>query len=204
MVKVAAILLAAGESTRMGQLKALLPWQGSNLLECQVNSLTAGGVSRIIVVLGHRKEELACLLEGRPGLEWVHNPDYLQGKTTSLKAGLRALGEPAESAILILNVDQPRSPQTVARVVQEHAISGSLITIPTHGGKGGHPIVLSTALLPELIEVSEETAGLKAVVRRHSADTQRVELATAEVLVDLNTPDDYQRALEAQKGRTVA
>ena len=202
MARVAAILLAAGESVRMGQLKALLPWQGSTLLKHQVSSLASAGVSRTIVVLGHQREELAPLLESRPDLEWVYNPDYLQGKTTSLKAGVRALGETQEAALLILNVDQPRAPQTIARIVAKHLDSEYLITIPCYQGKGGHPIALSTALIPELLEVGEETQGLKTLVRRHQADTQRVEMEIAEVLMDLNNPEEYRRALQLVDGRT--
>ena len=85
MASVAAVLLAAGESARMGQPKALLPWCGSTLLEYQASSLSSAGIGRIIVVLGHRSKELVPLLEDRPALEWVYNRDYLIGKTTSLK-----------------------------------------------------------------------------------------------------------------------
>lgn len=202
MEKVAAILLAAGESTRMRQLKALLPWQGTTLLEHQVTALLDGGCDSAIVVLGHRHTELSPLLEGRPGAQWVHNPDYLQGKTTSLKVGLRALGDPAASCILILNVDQPRGADTIRGVIAAHSAKGQLITIPCHQGKGGHPVAVSTTLLPELTEITEETAGLKEVVRRHASETHRVELGIGELLLDLNTPEDYQKALQLVQGTT--
>ena len=86
-----AILLAAGESTRMGRLKALLPWRGQTLLEHQVSALRDGGADRVIVVLGHRADELRPLVERNQGVTWTLNPDYRQGKTTSIKAGLSAL-----------------------------------------------------------------------------------------------------------------
>ena len=197
MASVAAILLAAGESARMGQPKALLPWCGSPLLEYQASSLSSAGIGRIIVVLGHRSEELVPLLEDRPALEWVYNRDYLIGKTTSLKAGLRALGDPSEEAILVLNVDQPRSAAVIATVTEEHLRHRNLITVPCYQGRGGHPILLSTSLLPELMDITEESQGLKTVVRRHEVDTCRVVMETSQVLLDLNTPDDYQRALKA-------
>ena len=205
MAKVAALLLAAGESTRMGELKALLPWAGKTLLEHQVDALTSAGLSPIIVVLGHQADKLLPVLAPKQGVQCVRNPDYRQGKTTSLKAGLRTLQgtwtdttSPEEDAILVLNVDQPRSQATIRRVLDLYA-SGSqttLITIPTYGGKGGHPIVLSASLIGELMEVSEASLGLQAVVRRHEGETQRVELGTTEVLLDLNTTEDYQKALD--------
>ena len=196
MAAVIAILLAAGESRRMGQLKALLPWQGTSLLKHQVASLRAGGVDRVVVVLGHRSDELKAELAGIEGVAWQLNPDYLQGKTTSIKAGLSTLGTEQLDALLILNVDQPRNADVIRSLLKEHLSRGSLITIPTHNGKGGHPIILSLSLLDELREIDEETYGIKAVVQRHLDATRRVEMDTPEVLWDLNTPEEYQRVLE--------
>ena len=190
-----AILLAAGESRRMGQLKALLPWQGSTLLEHQVNALLEGGADRVVVVVGHRAEELQAKLHGKDGVSYTVNPDYLQGKTTSLKAGVLAAGDFQPAAILILNVDQPRSPETIRALLQHHQNGDYLITIPTCNGKGGHPIAISAELLSEIESIDEESQGLRAVTQRHKATTNRVEMAAVEVLWDLNTPEDYQKAL---------
>ncbi len=196
MAAVIAILLAAGESRRMGQLKALLPWRGTSLLKHQVASLRAGGVDRVVVVLGHRSDELQAELAGIEGVAWQLNPDYLQGKTTSIKAGLSTLGSEQLDALLILNVDQPRNADVIRSLLKEHLSQGSLITIPAHNGKGGHPIILSLSLLDELREIDEETYGIKAVVQRHLDATRRVEMEAPEVLWDLNTPEEYQRVLE--------
>ena len=196
MPETAAILLAAGESRRMGELKALLPWQGQTLIAHQVSALAAAGVDRIIVVLGHRHEELLPEIEGKPNTQWTLNPDYLQGKTTSIKAGLRALGHHLPETLLLLNVDQPRSADTVAELLRHHRSGLALITIPTHGGKGGHPVAFDGALLNELERINEETQGIREVVRRHQDDTRRVAMDTPEVLWDLNTPEQYRAALE--------
>ncbi|MEE3141857.1 MAG: nucleotidyltransferase family protein [Chloroflexota bacterium] len=197
MADVVAILLAAGESRRMGQLKALLPWQGVSLIKHQVASLRAGGVDQVVVVLGHRSEELKSELGDTAGVSWQLNPDYLQGKTTSIKAGLNALGTDQPQALLLLNVDQPRSAGVIRFLLEGHLSQGSLITIPTHNGKGGHPIILSPTLLDELRRIDEESFGIKAVVQRHLEGTLRVEMDSPEVLWDLNTPEEYQRVLEA-------
>ena len=230
MASIAVLLLAAGESTRMGELKALLQWQDKTLIEHQVTALASAGVSRTIVVLGHQSERLESLLKDRAGVYYVYNPDYRQGKTTSIKAGLRALksppvppltkggkgkvgSTPPEEAILVLNVDQPRSASTIRQVMELHLtplypplprgdLGGSspgrtfLITIPTYRGKGGHPVILSTSLMAELMDISEDALGLKAVVRKHEGETQRVEIDSPEILLDLNTPQDYHKALE--------
>ena len=197
MAAIVAILLAAGESRRMGRPKALLPWQGASLLEHQIASLRSGGVDRVVVVLGHQPENLKPVLEGVEGVTWQVNPDYLKGKTTSLKVGLRVLGPHSPGALLILNVDQPRSAGTIRCLLEEHLSQDRLITIPAHKGKGGHPIILSPSLINELRAIDEETLGVKAVVQRHQQSTVRVEMETPEVLLDLNTPEEYQAALQA-------
>ena len=193
-----AVLLAAGESRRMRQLKALLPWQGSTLLEHQVTALLEGGVDRVMVVVGHRASELKAKLKCKDRVSCTLNPDYLQGKTTSLKAGLRAVEEFQPGVVLILNVDQPRRPETIRDLLQHHLAGESLITIPTFNGKGGHPIAIASELLPEVGSIEEESEGLKAVTRRHQKSTARVELGTPEILWDLNTPEDYQAALHPE------
>ena len=192
-----AILLAAGESSRMGRLKALLPWRGRTLLEHQVSSLLEGGAGRVVVVLGHRADDLRPLLEGREGVAWTLNPDYLQGKTTSIKAGLSALDGEMVDDILLLNVDQPRSGEDVAKILEAHRSGGWAVTVPEYLGKGGHPIVLSAALLSELREISEETQGIKAVVRHRPEAVYRFPLDNPEILLDLNTPEQYRAAVEA-------
>ena len=197
MPGVGAILLAAGESSRMGQLKALLPWRNTTLLEHQLRSLLDGGVQLVVVVVGHDADRLKPIIEAVEGASWTLNNDYLQGKTTSLKAGVAALAGQPLSDVLLLNVDQPRNADTVRRLLERHQASSFRITIPTHGGKGGHPILIAAALFPELAEIEEESQGLKAGVRRHAEATERYELDDPSVLLDLNTPAQYQEALDA-------
>ncbi len=187
----------------MGSSKALLAWRGTTLLDHQITALGEAGVDRVVVVLGHEPEALKPRITDRQGVTWTVNPDYAQGKTTSIKAGLNALGSGdlgnnEISVILILNVDQPRSPETVREVLRRHRETGKLITIPTFKGKGGHPIALDPTLLPELCSIVEENFGVKAVVQAHADSTNRTEMPTAEVLWDLNTPEEYQAALQSK------
>ena len=195
MSKTVAILLAAGESRRMGQLKALLPWQGTSLLAHQVGVLCEAGVDGVIVVLGHRAEELKPIVVGQPKVTCVVNPDYLKGKTTSIKTGVSSLLRDNLDSLLVLNVDQPRTADTLRHLLHQHRASSALITIPTYQGKGGHPIILDASLVDELLSVQEETLGLKAVTQRHQDRMQRVEVEDPGVLQDLNTPEQYQEAL---------
>ena len=178
-------------------MKALLPWRGRTLLEHQVSALREGGADRVVAVLGHRAEELRPLLEDKDGVSWSLNPDYLQGKTTSIKAGLSAIDPETVSDILLLNVDQPRSAEDVERILREHQNRGLAITVPEYLGKGGHPIALSASLLDEMLAIDEESQGIKAVVRRRPEEVNRFPLDHNGILLDLNTPEQYRAAVES-------
>ena len=194
-MSISAILTAAGESTRMGSPKPLLPWPSGRggdvpLIQYQVSQLAAAGIDEIIVVLGPGAAEIAPLACG-PGARIVHNPDYARGKTTSIRAGLRHIGEDV-TTILLLAVDQPRPAALIGRVLDGHRLSGAAITAPRHGERGGHPIAFSASLLPELGGITEEGRGIREVIGRHSGDVHRVQIDDPAAALDLNTPDDYR------------
>ena len=252
-MRVAAILLAAGESTRMGSPKPLLPWSGATLVERQVEALLEAGVDAVCVVTGHRGDDVAAAVsqafppgassqfnsplpprasgqfksplppgdgcppqvgagEGRrkelsPGRQsgkarpagrvfTVHNPDYRLGKTTSIKAGLAALPEDVDT-IVILAVDQPRPADVTRRVLELHVEAGKPISSPRYQGHGGHPLVFSAALRPELAAISEEKAGLREVMRRHAHEINWAPFDDPVVRLDLNTPEAYEAALKS-------
>ena len=189
--KSTAILLAAGESSRMGQLKAVLPWHGSPMLDHQINSLFDGGIDEIIVVLGHQKDLLLPMLHHYKSVIPIYNRDYLSGKATSIKSGLSKINKLNTGCILLLNVDQPRSSATIQTLLQKHLSSQALITIPSFNGKGGHPIIFDISLLENLLEIEEASQGVKSVVSENQSKLQKVPLDSEEVLWDLNTPDEY-------------
>ncbi|MDP6102064.1 MAG: nucleotidyltransferase family protein [Dehalococcoidia bacterium] len=191
---ISAILLAAGESTRMGRLKALLPWQGVTLVEYQVQSLQRAGVAEVVMVVGHRGGEVEAPVKGMPGVTTVVNPDYKQGKTTSIKAGLRNISSSAVG-ILVLAVDQPRPAQVVESVIKAHLEQGALVTYPVYSGHGGHPIVFSASLLPKLLAITEGGQGLREVTLRHRESTYKLQVDSPIVTVDVNSPEDLQEAL---------
>lgn len=190
----------------MGTLKALLDWQGRSLIIHQIVALREAGADEVVVVLGHRADELQARIGANRDVyelgkvRCVVNEDYALGKTTSIKTGLWALGPPGddEASIAMLNVDQPRSASLIGRIFRaHHEARDRLITIPTCEGKGGHPIVVSRRLYGELIAIDEQTQGMRAVTERHRDATQRVELGAPELLWDVNTPEQYQAALRA-------
>ncbi len=192
-----AVLLAAGESRRMGRLKAMLPWRGITLIEHQIHSLIDAGVDQVVVVIGHEANRLKLIVDSMEGAHWVVNNDYLAGKTTSIKTGMNCLPVSRTNQVVLLSVDQPRRSDTVRILLEHHISSWNKITIPTYHGKGGHPIVLSESLLSEVANIEEESEGLLAVVRRHAEETDRFEIDDPSLIWDLNTPEEYQQALDA-------
>lgn len=197
---ITAILLAAGESARMTQAKQLLPWHGRPLLQYQIEQLQAlPEVAEIVVVLGQDAEGLRPLVPegaGPPTVTVTVNVAYREGKSTSIQAGLRALSGLGE-AILILAVDQPRPTSILRALVLAHLTNGPpwRITVPAYEGRRGHPPVFAASLVQELLATSEEREGLREVMLHHRGEVLDVPMDTPLVLTNLNTEDDYQKAL---------
>ncbi len=176
----------------MGAPKPLLRWRGTTLVEHQVSCLLEGGCDEVVVVLSHAADQVAPLLRA-DGVRAVVNPDYRQGKTTSIKAGL-ARADRSASAILLLAVDQPRTADIVRRVVRAHLGAGALITSPRYEGHGGHPLVFSAELRPELERITEENQGIREVFEAHRSDVLELHLDDPMLRLDLNTPEAYEAA----------
>ncbi len=196
---VAAVLLAAGESTRMGRPKPLLPWEGTTLVQYQVTSLLGGGVDEVCVVTGAASDAVTRLFPDSRNVRVVPNPDFRLGKTTSVRAGVRAVCVTAE-AIVILAVDQPRPAWVIKRVVDRHFDAGAPVTSPRYRGRGGHPLVFDAGLRQELLNITETNQGIREVVRRHADRMNHVEFDTRVVRLDINTPDSYEAALREYHG----
>lgn len=197
---IAGVLLAAGESTRMGRLKALLPWHGTTLLEYATGELSAV-VDHPIVVLGNAADALRPLVE-RAGARWVINPRYREGRATSIAAGVAALPHGAEH-VLIASVDQPRPRAVLRHLLAAHLAAGNLISRAVRGGRHGHPTVFARALVPELRAVAEASQGMKSVLRAHADAVGDVEIDDPSVLLNLNTPEEYAAALAAGWNRAL-
>ena len=193
---IAALLLAAGESTRMGSPKPLLDWHGRPLIQYQIEQLRDGGCDLVVVVLGHRSDRVHPFVENT-GAVIVENPRFREGRATSVRAGAQMVPERPDN-ILVLGIDQPRSANIVRQVIQAAIAQKATIVIPTHNGRRGHPTAFAGWLLPEIQEVEDETLGLRDVVRRHEAEILRVEVNNPNVLLDLNTPEDYQAAISGR------
>jgi molybdenum cofactor cytidylyltransferase len=194
-VKPAGIILAAGESSRMGRDKALLPYRDSTFLNHLI-SILLPRVEPLIVVLGHHREEIAAGLPLAPHLRVAANPDYKTGMLSSLQTGLRAAGDAA--AILFTLVDIPAvGARTVDRLIEEFARGSAALAIPRYRGRRGHPVLFSRTIAEEILALPAEKSA-KDVIHAHRAETQYLDVGDAGVLRDIDLPADYE---ELMRGR---
>ncbi|HET8947060.1 MAG TPA: nucleotidyltransferase family protein [Candidatus Polarisedimenticolia bacterium] len=207
-MRTTALLLAAGESERMGFAKALLPWGGRPLLSHQLAALQRSRVDECIVVLGRNAERFRGLVRPilRPGWKTraVINPRPADGKSSSIQAGLAALSRPPQ-AILIAAVDQPLEAPLVdallATAEKEWMVPHDgwplrRIVVPTFDGRRGHPPLFHGSLLSELLGVSEATEGLRRVVRRIPERVLEMPWQRSGILLNLNAPADLEATRE--------
>lgn len=207
-MEIVAVLLAAGDSERMGRSKALIPWRGRTLLRHQLCEIQKSAVSECVTVLGQDAERLTLEVESSVRPTWkaraVYNPRHGEGKSASIRAGLTSLCERPDG-VLIASVDQPLDHRLVdaliARAGEEwergRAANRRLILIPTFSGRRGHPPLFSGDLIGELMEVREESEGLRAIVRRDPGRVLELPWNSDEILMNLNTPADLDPSTRA-------
>src|SRR5215211_3313359 len=148
---IAAILLAAGQSRRMGAFKPLLPFGDKTVIECCLDYLQQGGVETIVVVLGHRAAEVREKLNGCSVI-FALNPDPESEMSASIAAGVRALPETCEATLVAL-VDHPAVPPRVVSTLIENWQQGSRLIVPTWNGRRGHPVLVDLTFKPELLNL---------------------------------------------------
>ena len=188
------IVLAAGESRRMGQPKQLLPFGERTILERVVDTLLAAGVGEVVVVLGHLAERVRAVLGDRP-VRAVINESYRQGMLSSVKCGVGAVGTEYD-AILIALGDQPHIEcAVVSEVMHAYRAGNAGIVIPRYGEKKGHPIIISLQKYREAIVNLPEDVGLNALMQEHADDVRLLDVATEDIIRDIDVPDDYTREL---------
>jgi len=193
-----AILLAAGRSSRMGMAKGLLPWRGITLFEYQVMQLLASQATDVVVVLGHDPLPYMKLARQYP-VKVVWNKNFDQGKTSSILCGLPATNKETES-IAIVAVDQPVSSVVIDSLITFMQTNASLISIPIYQNKRGHPVLFSQSMYDKLLQITEQTSGLRQLLHECKDEIAEVTVADPAVLFNLNTPEDYLNAI-ASEGR---
>ena len=197
---IVAVILSAGESSRMGRPKALLPIDGVRFIEKIVTALRSTRVNEIIAVLGHDAEEMRRKVSDLP-VKIVVNPDYKQGQLSSLIAAIRNIesGEKHRvDAILVHLVDHPYINADLVNVMIDRFYeTKKLIVVPRHQGRRGHPVIFSRELFPELLAAPVDQ-GAKTVVHAHRDQTLEVDTDDAGVTVDIDTPEEYQKHVKGK------
>jgi molybdenum cofactor cytidylyltransferase len=190
---IAAVILAAGTSSRLGRPKQLLPLGDRTVIEHVVDHTLAPSVDRVIVVLGHEAVAVRNVLEGRE-VEIVFNGSYLEGQSTSLLAGIRELGEDVEAVIVVLG-DQPGvSPDAIDRVIALWRKTGKPIVTPMYGSTRSHPILFARSVFPELLAITGDK-GARDVIRLDPSRVEVVDIGQPDVPADIDTEDAYRDLL---------
>ena len=192
----ARVILAAGESSRMGSPKALLPYRGSTFLEHLLQVTQHEKISHTRVVLGAHADLIRTQIS-LPADSAVVNADWKKGQLSSIHAALRSVADAPLDGILLCPVDTPLiTAQLVSELIDRFYASGMLIVLPAYQGKRGHPVIFASKLFDELLAAPLET-GARAVVWAHSADILEVATTEEGVILNLNDPATLRRALSS-------
>jgi molybdenum cofactor cytidylyltransferase len=190
----AAAILAAGESKRMGQPKALVPFQGSTFVEHLIAATRHPRVGITRVVLGAGAEAIRASLKVEPA--WiVVNADWPTGQLSSIHAAIRSLPTGGTEGILVCPVDHPLvSAHLVAALIAAFDAGGKLIVLPKHNGRRGHPVLFGAGVYMELL-AAPVAVGARQVVWNHAAEVIEVETEEEGVILNLNDPETVRKAI---------
>jgi molybdenum cofactor cytidylyltransferase len=185
------VVLAAGQATRMAGSKVVRPVRGKPMVTRVVEAALGSRLDETVVVVGHEAEQVSAILHGQP-IRIVDNPDYANGMSTSVRAGLRAVGPRCDGAMFIL-ADQPFvSSALIDRLLEAFASAGRGIVRPQASGRPGNPVLFSASLFPELIREEGDRGG-RNVILRHQDDVCYVEIDDPMLCVDIDSLEEYER-----------
>lgn len=197
---VAAIILAGGYSMRMKEFKPLLPLGDSTVIENTINVFRNSGVNDITVVIGYRAKELKVLLD-RIEVKWVYNENYHEGMYSSVVAGVSSL--PTNTgAFFLLPADMPLvKTDTIEELLRVYNSTEYDIIYPIYKGHRGHPPLISASLFP-VIKNWEGSGGLRALLSQYQATATQVEVVDENILIDIDTPEDYIKLCDSFQSRS--
>lgn len=188
--RAAAVVLAAGQARRFGAPKLAMPFGDSTIIGSAVSAFVDAGVDPIIVVCGGNARDVERALSGH-SVRFVQNLDPNRGMLSSVQVGVAALPEEIDSFLVALG-DQPRvRAEHIRHLLHEHRAGGRGITVPTHGGKRGHPVVFDRRYREEILAL-DTSRTLRDLVHAHADDIAEVELPSDAVTRDIDTESDYQ------------
>ena len=189
---ITALILAAGQSKRMGQPKMLLPWGETTVLGQVISTFKAAGVEDILVVTGGAREEVEALVNS--SARTVYNPMYAEGEMlSSVQAGLADLKPEVEAALIGLG-DQPQvRERSVWLVREEYHKSGASIVVPSYKMRRGHPWLVARPFWDEILKM-RSPASLRDFLNSHQNEIRYVNVESGSILQDMDTPEDYLKS----------
>jgi len=191
--RLAAIVLAAGLSSRMKQFKPLLPLGKTTIVNYVIATSKSVNVD-VVLVTGYRHNDVAAAIADK-GITVVYNPDYQKEMFSSVQAGVRQLS-PEYTGFFILPVDIPLvTAATIQSLIKTACENPDKIIYPTYQGKRGHPPLLPASLIQNILNWTKE-GGLKAVLKAHEKLALEVPVNDKFILEDIDNPEDYQRLLQ--------
>lgn len=180
----------------MGAFKPLLPFGAKTVAETCVENLLGGGASRVVAVLGHRADDVRRVLAHMPSVRPVVNEEAGGEMGVSIARGVEAIHEDAR-AVLVALVDQPAvRPEVIREIVDAWRSGSAPLVVPTHGGRGGHPVLIDLRFRDELLKLPDER-GLRALFDAHRDELLRLPVESPYVVRDMDTWDEYS-ALHAE------
>ena len=197
---IAAIILAAGESKRMGKPKLILPFGEKTIVETAISHVRQSKVKEILVVLGSDSEKIEEKIKDLP-LKITVNPEYRKGMLSSVHWGFNKLSKDIQAVLIVLG-DQPGiSAVVIDEVNDAYKRTNKGIVIPVYKKERGHPVLLDIKYRSE-VENLDPNIGLRQLVYNHPQDTLEVEVENPSILQDIDNPNDYQKELKnkVQKG----
>ncbi len=190
---ISAILMAAGESKRMGKPKQLMPFGRSTILEQTIDNLLSSKITEIIVVVGYKAEEMIKTIASRP-VKIALNPMYQLGMSTSIVTGLNLINAKTQAVMLAL-ADQPLvDSKTINQLLAEFFNHNKGIAVPAYQGKRGHPVIFSIKYKKELLGLTGDIGG-KRVINQHPDDILEVSVDSESINIDIDNINDYQSLL---------
>ena len=190
--RVAAVVLAAGESRRMGRNKLLLPWGSTTVLGQTMINARSAGYQAVIAVTGHESDIVAEEIGTVGSIQIVHNRDYAKGMLTSVQAAVRALPNALEAALVILG-DQPMvGPHILEQLLAAYAAGPQGLVAPVYRGRRGNPVLIDRRYFAELLALPPDGAP-RLLLERHADDLRLLEVTDEAILHDLDRPEDYDR-----------
>lgn len=196
-MKIMGVILAAGEGRRMGTIKQLLPFNGTTLLGRVISSTRQSMIDDITLVLGCRSDDILRQVD-TVGLHVIMNRQWSAGQSGSLTSGLAGLTDEHE-AVMFLLADQPLvGPDTIDLLIRRFRESDADIVVPVYKKKRGNPTIFSIRLIPKIRQLKGDTGG-RRLFSSHAARLMTVEVDDPAVVLDVDTPGDYQKILAASR-----